>query len=68
MPLFEVAVLSKPSKKESDEGRTDALLLPPTAVVAKDAQGAVLAAAAKAPEVFKDLNLERVEVLVRPFD
>lgn len=65
MPLFEVAIIEKPTKKETEEGTQERLVFGPRAVVAKDSQGAVLAA------VLGDerpaLDMSRAEVLVRPF-
>lgn len=64
MPLYEVAVVSKPTKKEIDEnGVIEELILPPKAVVARDPQGAAIAAVRE----LKDLDVNRSEVLVRPF-
>lgn len=66
MPLFEVAILEKPTKKEREDGTVEKLVFGPKAVVAGDAQSAALAAVLGegAPE---GLNLQRSEVLVRPF-
>lgn len=66
MPLFEVAIIRKPTKKEVDEGTgQEGIILPPTPVVARDPQGAVIAAVmTKNPEGF-DPN--KCEVVVRPF-
>ena len=67
MPLFEVAILQKPTKKELDEGTgTEKLLFGPKAVVARDGQSAAIAAVtgSDAPQ---GLDMSRAEVLVRPF-
>ncbi len=67
MPLFEVAIIRKPTKKEIDEGNgLEGLVLPPTAVVARDASNAVIAAVTKDGGV-KDFDANKCEVLVRPF-
>lgn len=67
MPLFEVAVIQKPTKKEIEEGTaTEKVILPITAVVAKDSQGAAIMAARNS-SIPQDLDMSRVEVLVRPF-
>lgn len=65
MPLFEVAILEKPTKKEAEEGKGEKLVLPPTPVIAADDQSAAVAAVLDA----KDLNVDRsrMEILVRPF-
>lgn len=66
MPLFEVAILEKPTKKEAEEGKTERLVFGPVAVVAKDTQGAAIAAVLdKTADVVVDR--QRMEVLVRPF-
>ena len=65
MPLYEVAVLEKPTKKEAEEGAQEKLILAPKPVVAKDEQAAVLAAAMG--EEMKGINLDRIEIKVRPF-
>ena len=65
MPLFEVAVIEKPSKKEAEEGASEKLVFGPKAVVARDSQGAVLAAVLGEDRPTVDLN--KAEVLVRPF-
>lgn len=66
MPLFEVAIVKKPTKKEIEEdGAVEELVFGPKAVVARDAQGAAIAAvmSGDAPKI--DMN--KAEVLVRPF-
>ena len=37
MPLFEVAILQQPTKKEAEDGHQEKLLFGPQAVVARDA-------------------------------
>jgi len=64
MPLFEVAILEKPTKKEQDEGAQEKLVFGPKAVVAKDAQTAALVAVIDSK---LQLAQERMEVLTRPF-
>lgn len=66
MPLFEVAVIEEPTKKEVEEqGAVEKLVFGPKAVVARDAQGAVLGAilADGQPKI----DLTKAKVLVRPF-
>jgi len=65
MPLFEVAILEKPTAKEIEDGASEKLVLPPTSVVANDEQSAAIVAVMDA----KDLNIDRskMQVLVRPF-
>lgn len=66
MPLFEVAIIEKPTKKEIDEGTgVEKLVFGPKPVVARDGQSAAIAAVmgGEAPKV----DMSRAEVLVRPF-
>lgn len=65
MPLFEVAILEKPTKKDSeDSGAQEKLVFGPKAVVARDSQGAVVVAVSDGQI---KVNPDRMEVLVRPF-
>lgn len=64
MPLFEVAVISKPSKNDSDAGKSDAVILKPTPIVARDQQAAILKATKLLDE---SVDLDKCEVLARPF-
>jgi len=66
MPLFEVAILEKPTKKEAEEGASEKLVFGPKAVVARDSQSAAIAAVMDG-EVPKGIDRQRMEVLVRPF-
>lgn len=65
MPLFEVAVITKPSKKESEEGGQEGLILPPRCVVAKDKQSAIVKVLAS--QDVPKFDPDRSEVIVRPF-
>ena len=66
MPLFEVAILEKPTVKEIEElGRAERLVFGPVAVVAKDAQSAAVSAVMQADT--KDIDKDKMEVLIRPF-
>jgi len=42
MPLFEVAILEKPTKNEAEDGKSERLAFGPKAVIARDAQSAGL--------------------------
>lgn len=66
MPLFEVAVIQKPTKKEAEEGGIEKLLFGPRAVVARDAQAAAIGAV-MGGDMPKDADLTRIDVLIRPF-
>jgi CO/xanthine dehydrogenase Mo-binding subunit len=64
MPLFEVAIIHKPTPDDEDKGLGEMLVLPPTPVIAKDRESAILQAGRDLPEK-EDIN--RIEILVRPF-
>ena len=65
MPLFEVAILEKPTANEADEGAQERLVLGPVAIVANDPQSAAIAAVLEGDKPKVDRS--RMEVLVRPF-
>lgn len=70
MPLFEVAILLKPTKKEFEEGKAEKLIFGPTAVVANDGQSAAVAAVLDEKSSTSMVQAEeraRMEILVRPF-
>lgn len=65
--LYEVAIIKKPSKKEIDEGTgIEVMVMPPTPVIARDPNSAVIAAVTKDGGV-KDFDPHKCEVLVRTF-
>jgi len=66
MPLFEVAILEKPTEKEKEDGKSERLVLGPKPVVASDAQSAGIVAVMDTDEMPK-IDKNRMEVLVRPF-
>jgi len=65
MPLFEVAIIERPTEKESEDGKVERLVLGPVAVIGNDPQSAAIAAVLDA----KDVTIDRakMQVLVRPF-
>ena len=65
MPLFEVAIVEQPTKKELEDGGVEKLVFGPKAVIAKDSQSAALAAVLGDSSVKVDLS--KMAVLVRPF-
>lgn len=65
MPLFEVAILEKPTKKEAEDGKVEKLVFGPRAVIAADQQSAAIAAVLDGDKV--EVDRTRMEVLVRPF-
>lgn len=66
MPLFEVAILQKPTKKEAEDGMSEKIIFGPKPVIARDDQSAGFSAL-RDEEVPRDLDINRAEVLVRPF-
>lgn len=67
MPLFEVAILQTPTKKEIDDGTgVEKLLFGPKFVVASDDSmaGIIAVTGQDAP---KDIDMTRSRVLIRPF-
>lgn len=66
MPLFEVAILEKPTQKEIEDGKGERLVFGPQAVVAADGQSAAIAAVMDSKEKV-DVDRARMQVLVRPF-
>ena len=66
MPLFEIAIIRKPTKKEVEEGTgEEGLVLKPTAVLARDANAAVIQAVTT--NKLEGFDANKCEVLVRPF-
>ena len=70
MPLFEVAIVKQPTKKEREDGGMEELVFGPEAVIAPDINGAGIAAVMKKQKTTGaaiELDLARMKVLVRPF-
>lgn len=71
MPLFEVAILETPTKKEAEDGKQEKLVFGPKAVVSNDMQTAAISAVlgeGEGPEGVKiEVDRSRMKVLVRPF-
>jgi hypothetical protein len=67
MPLFEVAILEKPTKKDAADGKSERLVFGPKAVVAADTQSAAIAAVMDAGGSIGEIDRQRMDVLVRPF-
>ena len=72
MPLFEVAIIAKPTTEEKAEGYGDTLVWGVTPIVARDSEHAKIAAILEASQddevtIAHDLSAETIEVLVRPF-
>jgi hypothetical protein len=67
MPLFEVAIIQQPTKKESEEGTgVEKLLFGPKAVLARDSQTAAISAVT-GTDAPQGLDMSRAQVIVRPF-
>lgn len=67
MPLFEVAIVKKPTKKEVEDGSAEEVLLfGPKPVIARDGQTAAIKAVT-GEDAPKGMDLSRAEVLIRPF-
>ena len=65
--IYWVAVEEVPTKKEQEEqGALPKLLLAPVAVEARDDKDAALKVALNNP-VLKDANMDKIQVVVRPF-
>jgi hypothetical protein len=65
MPLFEVAIIEKPTKNEAENGKGERLVLAPRAVIASDSQSAAIAAVLDGEKI--EVDRARMQVLVRPF-
>lgn len=66
MPLYEIAVMSIPSKKELEEGEVEKLLYytnPP--ICAKNEQGAIFQLAMV--PALKDIDMNKATLMIRPF-
>ena len=61
--LFWVAVVLDPTKKEKEEGKLEEVIGNPELIVAKDDKAAAIKVAAS----LTDLDLDRTQVIVRPF-
>lgn len=72
MPLFGVAVVQQPTKKEREEGATERLVFGPEWEIGADAQAVALRVMLKAQREGKldaanDPDFSRAQVLVSPF-
>lgn len=64
--LFEVAIVQRPTKKDAEEnGAMETLVFGPKFEVARDLASAGLKAIRS--EQAKDIDLDRCDVLIRPF-
>jgi len=65
MPLYEVAILEKPTKNAADNGESERLVLGPQTVIARDEHSAAVVAARSVK--VDGVDPMRMQVLVRPF-
>lgn len=65
MPLFEVAIIERPTKKDAEDGKVERLVMGPRAVIASDSQSAAIAAVLDGDKF--EIDRTRMQVLVRPF-
>lgn len=65
--LYWVAAVLEPTKKEKENKVGEKLILEPTIVIAKDDKTAAMKTMMEKADVFKDQNLDHVQVFVRPF-
>lgn len=66
MPLFEVAIIEVPTKKEVEEGTSEEkLVFGPSPIIARDASMAGIKVVMANREI--DVNQSKMQVLVRPF-
>ena len=65
MPLFEVAILEEPTKKELETGNQEKLVFGPKAVIAKDSQSAGVIAVMGTEQL--KVDTAKMRILVRPF-
>lgn len=63
--LYQVAIIRKPTQEETDKGKLEELIVPPTFVVAIDEQRAALHLAARNGDAID--NEPQAAVLVRAF-
>jgi len=66
MPLFEIAITQKPTKKEAEDGGGEKLMFGPKAIVAADKEAAVIDLAMSG-EIPPEIDRKRMEIHCRPF-
>ena len=66
MPLYEVAIIEKPTRKDAEDGAVERLVLSPKAVIAKDEQAAAISSVMD-NALGEGVDRTRMEVIVRPF-
>jgi hypothetical protein len=67
MPLFEIVILKKATKKEIEDGNpAEELLYGPKAMLARDKETAGLMVM-RSKDVPDDLDLNKADLIIRPF-
>lgn len=67
MPLFEVVILEKPTKKDAEDGAVERLVFGPKAIISRDEQSAAITAVMDNTGGEIKVDRQRMEVIVRPF-
>lgn len=65
MPLFQVAIIERPTAKEAEDGAEEKLILKPVPVIAANEQAAGIVAVMENKDI--EFNSARSQVLVIPF-
>lgn len=65
MPIFEVLILERPTKKQEKDGKLERIVLKPTTVVALDEQSAGYSVVMDNTDL--KFDKKRMQVLIRPF-
>ena len=66
MPLYEVAILEEPTKKEERDGVLEKLMFGPTPIIAKNFESAGAVAVMEMGSGVK-INKNKMRIIVRPF-
>ncbi len=66
MPLFEVCIIEKPTRKAAEEGELEKMVMEPKLIIARDSQAAGFDAVFGI-HIAEGIDRTRLEVLVRPF-
>jgi hypothetical protein len=66
MPLFEVAIIEKPTPNEEKDGAVEKLVYGPKPVMARNNTGAMMKVVRDCNQL-EDAEEDRITILVRPF-
>jgi hypothetical protein len=67
MGLFEVAILSVPTKEEEEQGKMEEIILRPTPIIAKSDNDAYVQTVIEHKDIIAKMPKERVKILVSFF-